>query len=255
MINVKLISTEKKELEKLADVMNELYSYNTIFVATLLKNYEYEFSYENLKIKNIFEKNKRAIVNYLLNNANSDILILDLKYDLDILKDVIKTTFENNCDYIYFYGKTGKFESFFDKIDTTFFNFYLNLKKKNRFMENLNTLTYISFRIIKVMRTCDEDYSYLQNTETFKSYDIVYHELDFRKKFSLKKIMFPLISLFNLALAVILLINMIKYFKTTNTILNMVIICLFVFILLFSYSFLIYYHIKFKKLVKRGNDE
>lgn len=255
ILNVKLISTKEIELQKIESVMQELYSYNIMFQTTLVKNYEQNFANDNLSVETIKEQRKREIVDYILNNASSDILILDLSYDLNILKDVIKTTFENKSDYIYFYGKVGEFEKFIDKIDATFFNFYLNLKKKARYLDNLNTLTYISFRILKVMRTCDEEYSYLQNTESFKNYDVVHHELDYRKKFSLKKIMFPLISLFNIALVVVLLINMIKYFKTTNTILNMVIICLFVFILLFGYSFLIYYHIKFKNLLKRGNDE
>lgn len=255
ILNINLISTKENELEKIENVMKELYSFGIMFETKLVKNYEKNFEYENVKIENVIEKDKRQIVNNILNNASSDILILDLSYNLNILKDVIKTTFENKCDYIYFYGKVSKFERFFEKIDATFFNFYLNLKKKARYLDNLNTLSYISFRILKVMRTCDEEYSYLQNTESFKNYDVVYHELDAPKKFKLTNFLFPLISLFNIALVAVLLINMIKYFKTTNTILNMVIICLFVFILLFGYSFLIYYHIKFKKLLKRGNDE
>lgn len=255
ILEVKLISTKEKELEKVASVMQELYSYNTIFSATVIKNYDSIFEFENLNVETINVQEKREIVNDIINNANSNLLILDLHYELDVLKDVIKTTFENNCDYIYFYGKNGKFEKFISKVDTMFFNFYLNLKKKNRFLENLNTLTYISYRIIKVMRTCDEEYSYLQNTDTFKDYDVVSREVDIPKKSIFKNMLFPLICLFNIGLVVVLFINMVKYFKTTNTILNMIIICLFILLLLFIYSFLLYYHIKFKRILKRGNDE
>lgn len=255
ILNVKIISTKECELKKIEELMKELYSYNTIFTASLIKNFEKDFSFENLSVETTQEKNKRKILDSILNNASSDLLILDLKYDLNILKEVIKTTFDNRCDYICFYGKNRKIGKFLCKIDDKFFNFYLKMNKKAKYLDNLNTLTFISFRVLKVMRTCDEDYSYLQNTDSFKNYDVVYHELDIPKKVTLKNFLFPLISLFNVALVVILLTNMIKYFKTTNTILNMVIICVFVFILLFGYSFLIYYHIKFKKLLKRGSDE
>lgn len=255
ILNVVMISTKQSELEKINDVMQEMYSYNTMFTASVITNYSCEFEYANLKVISSTLTLKREILNDVLNNATSDVLILDLKYDLSILKDVIKTTFENKCDYIYFYGKRNKFVKFIDAMDAKFFNFYLNLRRKAKYLSNLNTLTYISFRIIKLMRTCDEDYSYLQNCEAFKDYDTIYHEIDVQKKFQVKNIMFPLLTLFNISLVVVLLINMIKYFKTTNTIINMVITCFFVFILLFGYSFLIYYNVKYKKLLKRGNDE
>jgi len=254
ILSVLLLSTKKEELSKVKKVYEFLCESKIMFNCTLSKNYEENYNgEEKINCKTLNLKPKQMINNFL-NDNNSNILILDLSFDIKVLEETIKVVQCNiNKDIIYFYKSKSKFLSFFEKLERKLFGLFLKLKEKDEYLNNIQGLMYISFKILKVMRMCDSPFDYLRQFNVFEGYDILNYYFD---KNTIKTngkdcivLIYPLILLLIMGITAVLCVNMIKFFYSTNTILNILVLTLFAFVIMFSISFGVYYHIKYKNLV------